>query len=63
MNQLKHYRENAGLTQQELADRAGTTRSYIAELEGGKKSPSVYLAQKLSRAVKSKVEKVFPEAE
>jgi transcriptional regulator with XRE-family HTH domain len=32
---IKHYREQAGLTQAELADRVGVNRSYLSELESG----------------------------
>lgn len=32
---IRHYREQAGLTQAELADRAGLHRSYLSELETG----------------------------
>ena len=32
---VKHFREQAELTQAELADRVGIQRSYLAELEGG----------------------------
>jgi transcriptional regulator with XRE-family HTH domain len=32
---IRHYREQAGLTQTELADRAGINRTYLSDLEGG----------------------------
>ncbi|MGH9917455.1 MAG: helix-turn-helix domain-containing protein [Nitrososphaerales archaeon] len=32
---VKHFREVAGLTQAELADRVDIQRSYLAELENG----------------------------
>jgi len=32
---VRHFREEAGLTQAELAERVGIHRSYIAELEAG----------------------------
>lgn len=32
---IKHYRKQAGLTQAELAERAGIHRSYLSELETG----------------------------
>lgn len=33
---IRHFREEAGLTQAELAEQVGVHRSYLAELEGGK---------------------------
>jgi HTH-type transcriptional regulator/antitoxin HipB len=35
---IRAYREEAGLTQQELAEMAGLHRSYISELEQGKET-------------------------
>lgn len=32
---IRHYRTQAGLTQAELADRCGITRSYLSRLEQG----------------------------
>ena len=41
----------AGLTQAEVAARAGTTQSAIARLEGGAVSPSIETLRKYARAV------------
>lgn len=38
---IRHYREQAGLTQAELADRAGIHRSYLSELETGAETEQV----------------------
>jgi transcriptional regulator with XRE-family HTH domain len=35
---IRHYREQAGLTQAELADMAGLNRSYLSNLEQGKET-------------------------
>ena len=35
---IRHYREQAGLTQAELADMAGLNRSYLSNLERGKET-------------------------
>ena len=35
---IRAYREEAGLTQQELADMAGLHRSYLSDLEQGKQT-------------------------
>ncbi len=41
----------AGLTQAEVAARAGTTQSAIARLEGGSVSPSIETLRKYAKAV------------
>jgi transcriptional regulator with XRE-family HTH domain len=38
---LRLYRERAGLSQEALADRIGSVRSYIRLLEYGKKTPTI----------------------
>jgi HTH-type transcriptional regulator / antitoxin HipB len=35
---IRHYREEAGLTQEELAAMAGLNRSYLSELEQGRET-------------------------
>lgn len=35
---IRHYREEAGLTQEELASMAGLNRSYLSELEQGRET-------------------------
>lgn len=35
---IRSYREQAGITQQELADRAGLHRSYLSQLERGRET-------------------------
>jgi transcriptional regulator with XRE-family HTH domain len=35
---IRHYRTEAGLTQAQLADKAGLHRSYLSELESGKET-------------------------
>jgi DNA-binding XRE family transcriptional regulator len=38
---VRHYRQQAGLTQAELADRAGLNRTYLSDLERGKETEQV----------------------
>lgn len=46
---MREARRRAGLTQRELAERAGTTQSAIARLESGRTSPSFDQVQRLIR--------------
>ena len=48
-----------GMTQQELADRAGVTRQTILSIEKGKYSPSVGLALRLALVLGATVEELF----
>lgn len=48
---LKQQREKAGLTQQQLADAAVMTRSHIAHIEAGRRTPSKEDARRLDRAL------------
>ena len=58
LGEFLRVRAEAGLTQAEVAQRAGTTQSAIARLESGvpKHSPSIVTLQKYARAVGCRVE-------
>ncbi|MEU9363866.1 helix-turn-helix transcriptional regulator [Streptomyces avermitilis] len=48
---LKQQRETAGLTQQQLADAAVMTRSHIAHIEAGRRTPSKEDARRLDKVL------------
>ena len=52
-------RSEAGLTQEELARRMGTTQSAIARMEGGKSRPSTTTLQKLAAATGTRLRVSF----
>ncbi len=58
-NRLEQLRAQKGLTQQELADRAGVSRQTIISLERGRYNPSIILAFKLARLFGVTVEDLF----
>jgi putative transcriptional regulator len=58
-NRIRELRARHGLTQEELAAKAGVRRETIHFLEAGKYNPSLELAFRVSRALKSGVEEVF----
>ena len=45
---IKNYRKEAGMTQEELAEKVGITRAYLSEIERGKKDPSYSKVKKIS---------------
>jgi transcriptional regulator with XRE-family HTH domain len=51
-NTLKRLRERRGLTQEQLAKRAGTGRVTVARLETGTRRPGIDLAEAVARALK-----------
>lgn len=59
MNPIKELRLIAGLTQQQLAERAGTSQATIALYESGGKSPTLATLRKLSSAAGREVGVVF----
>ncbi len=52
-------RARYNLTQDELADMVGVTRQTMLYLEKGKYNPSLILAHKVSKALRSTIEEVF----
>ncbi len=57
---LRSAREAAGLTQAELAGRAGVSRQLVGAAEAGRHAPSVQTAIRLARALGRPVEQLFP---
>jgi len=58
--ELKALRKRAGLTQAELARRAGVSQSLIARLEAGTVNPRLSTLMKIYRALKEYVEEEVP---
>jgi len=54
---LRSHRERAGLSQEELADRAGLHRTFISQVERGLKSPSLNSLVSLAAALDLKLAK------
>lgn len=48
---VRALRRARGLSQQELAERSGISRSYLAGIEGNKRNPSLRVIAALARAL------------
>ncbi|MDR2499743.1 MAG: helix-turn-helix domain-containing protein [Treponema sp.] len=49
---LKFYRKKEGLSQIALAERCGASIGYIAEIEFGRKFPSIEMIEKIARSLR-----------
>ena len=57
---IRQFRQDKGITQQELADLVGVTRQTINALENARYNPSLLLAYKITRILgKNAIEDVF----
>ncbi len=51
---LRRAREDLGISQEELADRAGLHRTYVSGVERGVRNPTVIVLEKIAKALKVK---------
>ena len=58
-NSVQKYRQDAELTQEELAQKVDVTRQTVIAIEKGNYTPSVALALKLAKVFKVTVEDLF----
>ena len=56
---LKFYRNQRGLTQEELSEISGISSDYISEIERGKKTPSFKRMILISQALDIEIYKLF----
>ncbi|MBR2918492.1 MAG: helix-turn-helix transcriptional regulator [Clostridia bacterium] len=57
--QIKELRHKLGISQEELADRAGIHRTYIASLEVGKRNVSIITLEKIVKALEVSMSEFF----
>jgi transcriptional regulator with XRE-family HTH domain len=56
---IKVRREELGLTQEDLADRAGIHRTYLSDIERGTRNPSLVNIERLADSLSMSVSKLF----
>lgn len=59
-NNLKIIRLKRGFTQVQVADKARMSERGYQYIESGKRTPNVYIATKLAKALNTTVEELFP---
>lgn len=60
MNNVRQLRKDRKLTLEQVAIAAGTSKSYIYEIERFTSVPNVQLAYRIAKALKTPVTKAFP---
>lgn len=58
-NRIKEIRNSLGISQEELAFRAGVHRTYIASLEVGKRNVSIVTLEKIVKALEVSMSDFF----
>lgn len=61
-NAIKEQRSAMGISQEELAARAGLHRTYVSEVERGERNPSIASIEKLAQALKVSFTSLFERA-
>ena len=56
---IKELRARHNLTQEQLAEKIGVRRETILFIESGKYNPSLKLAFKIAKELKSKIDEIF----
>lgn len=59
-DEIKKARVKAGISQEELSDKAGFYRTYAGHVEVGRYTPSIYTLYKIAKALKIKVSSLIP---
>lgn len=59
MNKLKQFREEAGLTQKQIAEKLGVSESYYCQLENNKRRMPLQLALDISAILKKTPNDIF----
>jgi transcriptional regulator with XRE-family HTH domain len=63
LERLRHIRDQAGYSQQELADESGVSQHTISEIELGRRKPQGRTLRKLANTLGVEVSDFFPKAQ
>jgi transcriptional regulator with XRE-family HTH domain len=56
---VKRIREQRGMTQEQLAEKAGISRTYLARLETARHDPTLSMLEKIAKALRVDVAKLL----
>lgn len=56
---LREFRKETGLSQEQLSNRIGVDRTYVGKIERGKKSPSIKTLKKLADELDIHIKEFF----
>jgi len=59
LNNVHKFRQEAGVTQEQFAEKVGVTRQTVIAIEKGNYVPSLLLAMKISNFFKKPIEEIF----
>ncbi len=57
---LKKIRQSKGVTQEELAEKIGTSQTWIAYIETGRNKPNLDMLEKIAKALGVKTKDLIP---
>ena len=57
---LQKIRQSKGVTQEELAEKIGTSQTWIAYIETGRNKPNLEMLEKIAKALGVKVKDLIP---
>ena len=60
---VKVYREELGLTQEDLAEKAGIHRTYLSDIERGSRNVSLLNIERLASALSLSLSELFQQVE
>jgi transcriptional regulator with XRE-family HTH domain len=58
-NRIRQHRETKGLTQKELAEKVGMDRTYLNQIEQGKRKASLMMLERIAKALDVSVKDLF----
>ena len=56
---IQRLRKETGMTQEEFAEKINISRTHIGHIEQGRKTPSIKLMEKISKALKIRMSELF----